>query len=134
MTPFKIRARIKKLLGLDAAPPPKRAEVPRFDVTFHTPDGSTYTAAGKRGDVLSMVSGRGPQPIATGCPDSTCGTCAVEVMSESSQLSEPDEVEAATKRANQVPAHQRLACRAQLLGPGVEVRVLRVLGMDADGD
>ncbi len=130
MTPFRIRARIKKLLGLDRPAPPPRPAVPRHPVVFHTPDGGSYTAEGKRGDLLTMISGRGPQPVATGCADSSCGTCAVEVLAGSSQLSPEDERETATKAANGVPAHLRLACRAALLGPGVELRVLRVLGMD----
>lgn len=130
MTPFRIRARLKRLLGLERPAPPPRQSVPRHGVVFHTPDGGSYTAEGKRGDVLTMISGRGPQPVATGCADSSCGTCAVEVMAGSSQLSPEDAHEAATKKANGVPAHHRLACRTALLGPGVEVRVIKVLGMD----
>ncbi len=132
MTPFRIRARLKKLLGLGGppAPPPARPQVPRHDVVFVCPDGTRYTVAAKEGDSLAMASGRGPQPIATGCADSTCGTCAVELLAGAERVSAPDDRELDTRRAAGVPEGQRLACRARVEGAGVEVRVLKVLGAD----
>jgi len=132
VTPFRLRARLKKLLGLGAAasPPPARPQVPRHDVVFVCPDGTRYTVAAKEGDSLAMASGRGPQPIATGCADSSCGTCAVELIAGAAQISAADDRELSTRSAAGVPEGQRLACRARVEGAGVEVRVLKVLGAD----
>lgn len=131
MTPFRIRQRIKKLLGLDAPPkPPKAPASPRYSVRFQLPDGTSYEASGKAGDPLARVSGRGPRPLLTGCPDSTCGTCAVEILAGHDHISSESEREVATRRANGVADGLRLACSTSVMGEGVEVRVLRVLGDD----
>ncbi len=131
MTPFGIRKRLGRLLGLGAAAPtkmPARREVPRFDVRFELPDGSSYEARGKSGDPLARISGRGPQPLATGCGDTSCGTCAVEILEGEDQLTPESEHERITRKANQVPDGRRLACATSILGEGVAVRVFSLLG------
>lgn len=129
MTPFGIRKRIKSLLGLgDKAATPQKPQVPRYAVTFSLPDGSSYEVQAKQGDTLVLASGRGPSPIATGCADSTCGTCQVEILGGADSLSPIDEAETRTKKANNVPEHRRLGCRAEILGEGVKVRIITVFG------
>lgn len=128
MTPFRIRARLKKLLGLDASAAPDRPVVPRFDVTFELPDGSSYQTKAKKEDSLVLASGRGPNPIATGCADGTCGTCRVVVLEGAGMLTDPTEHETKTKKAAGVPDAERLACQTLVLGEGVKVRIVNVLG------
>ena len=95
MTPFKIRRRIKKLLGMDAgaSSQPVAPPLPSYDVTFECPDGSSYVTSAKEGDSLVLAAGRGPQPISTGCTDSTCGTCRVDVLAGHESLTEAVEHE-----------------------------------------
>lgn len=131
MTPFGIRKRLKRLLGLGGAEKPKRPEVPRYSVKFVLPDGSDFEVSAKHGDSLVMASGRGPSPISTGCADSSCGTCQVEILSGVENLTPGDEPEAGTKTASQVPEDRRLGCRAEVLGPGLEVKIINVFGEEA---
>lgn len=134
MTPFGIRKKLKSLLGLDApkgSTTPKEQEVPNYTVTFVLPDGSSYQARAKEGDTLVMSSNRGPQPIATGCADGSCGTCRVEVLLSHDQLTPETEHERNTKRANNVPGEYRLGCQTGVLGEGIKVRIVNVLGATA---
>jgi len=132
MTPFGIRKKLKSLLGLDASKSssstPKEQEVPNYTVTFVVPDGGTYTARAKEGDTLVMSSNRGPQPIATGCADGTCGTCRVEVLLCHDQLTPETDHEKNTKKANNVPSEYRLGCQTGVLGEGIKVKIVNVLG------
>lgn len=131
MTPFGIRKRLKGLLGLGKSKKPKRPEVPRYSVKFVLPDGSEFEVSAKHGDSLVMASGRGPSPISTGCADSSCGTCQVEIIAGVDNLTPGDESEARTKAANQVPEGNRLGCRAEVLGEGLEVKIINVFGEEA---
>ena len=129
MTPFGIRKRLKKLLGLEApAPRPKAPPAPRYEVVFQLPDNTSYTAKGKSGDTLSRISGRGPRPLATGCADTTCASCSVEILGGHSVVTEPSEHELLTKAANQIPDERRLACATAITGEGVVVKVFALLG------
>lgn len=128
MTPFRIRARLKKLLGLGGEPEPARPPTPRYTVTFELPDGSSFETKAKHEDSLVLASGRGPNPISTGCSDGTCGTCRVVVLAGGDLLTPPTEHEARTKAANQVPDDERLGCQTLVLGEGVRVRIVNVLG------
>lgn len=133
MTPFGIRKKIKSLLGGGggaASSAPKAPEVPTYTVTFVLPDGQSYNAKAKEGDTLVMSSNRGPQPIATGCADSSCGTCRVEVLSCHDQLTPETAHEKTTKKNNQVPEEYRLGCQAGVLGEGIKVRIVNVLGVE----
>ena len=132
MTPFGIRKRLKKLLGLERPPPrPKAPPAPRYDVLFKLPDDTSYTAKGKSGDTLSRISGRGPRPLATGCSDSTCGTCSVEILEGHDMVTAADDHELRTQAANQVPDDRRLACATSITGEGVVVQVFAILGEEA---
>ena len=131
MTPFGIRKRIKRLLGLEtssAASAPRRPEAPRFDVRFELPDGTSYEAKGKAGDPIARISGRGPRPLSTGCADTSCGTCAVEILEGADQITPESEHEVRTRQANKVPDGRRLACATAITGAGVVVKVFTVLG------
>ena len=128
MTPFRIRERLKKLLFSSPPEGSSRPARPKFDVRFVLPDGTDYTTQAKQGDSLVLASGRGPAPIATGCADSSCGSCRVEIIAGTDQLTPPTDAEAATKRATGVPDNLRLGCQAGVLGAGVEVRIINVFG------
>lgn len=130
MTPFQIRRRLKKLLGLDngGSSAPVEPARPTFDVTFECPDGSSYVTTAKEGDSLVLAAGRGPQPISTGCTDSSCGTCRVDVLAGHESLTEAFEHELKTKADVGVPDAQRLGCQTGVIGPGVRVRIVNVLG------
>ena len=128
MTPFGIRKRIKKLLGLEATTMPKAPERPKYSVTFVLPSGEGYQVDAKEGDSLVLASGRGAYPIATGCSDGSCATCRVEVLAGSENLSQSDEFEERTKSNNDVQADYRLGCQAAVLGSGVRIRMINVLG------
>lgn len=129
MTPFGIRKRLKKLLGLEApSPQPQAPPAPRYEVKFELPDGTSYTAKGKSGDTLSRISGRGPRPLATGCADTSCGTCAIEILSGHDRITEASDHELNTKAANNVPDERRLACATAITGEGVVVKVFAILG------
>ena len=128
MTPFKIRRRLKALLGADSTATPDVPTRPSFDVTFDCPDGSSFVAQAKEGDSLVLAAGRGPQPISTGCMDSTCGTCRVDVIAGHDALTEATEHELKVKKEVRVPDAQRLACQTGVFGHGVHVRIVNVLG------
>ncbi len=128
MTPFGIRKRLKALLGLDAAPAPQAPARPTYEVTFECPDGSDYTTTAKEGDSLLLASGRGAQPISSGCTDGTCGTCRVDVLAGADSMSPAGDHEAKTKSDVGVPAEQRLGCHTGIHGPGVRVRIINILG------
>ena len=128
MTPFGIRKKLKKLLGLEQTPPPKAPQRPRYTVTFVLPKGDTYEVEAKEGDSLVLASGRGAYPIATGCSDGSCATCRVEILDGHDHLSQSDEYEEKTKQENEVDAKYRLGCQAAVLGPDIRVRMINILG------
>lgn len=127
MTPFGIRNKIKAALGLGGAPNKTsgnaKAEKPRYPVTFVKPDGSEFTVEAKKGDSIVMASGRGEYPVPTGCADSTCGTCRVDVLAGGESLSPADDHERQVKKSNAVPEDMRLGCQVAILGPGVKLRI-----------
>ena len=128
ITPFGIRKRLKGLLSSPPPPAPSAPKRPKYDVRFVLPDGSDYTTQAKEGDSLVLASGRGPAPIATGCADSSCGTCQVEVLSGTDMLTPVTSRERETRTATGVPEDLRLGCQAGVLGAGVEVRIINVFG------
>jgi len=130
MTPFGIRKRLKALLG-GGNKAPKRPPVPKYPVIFDLPDGSSFEVPAKKGDSLVLASGRGASPISTGCADSTCGTCHVEIISGADMLTPEDDTERKTKAENNVPAAHRLGCRAEVLGEGVQAKIINVFGEEA---
>lgn len=128
MTPFKIRKRLKTLLGMGTSAAPQPPARPSFEVQFLCPDGESYTVSAKEGDSLVLAAGRGPQPINTGCSDGTCGTCRVDVVAGEGSLTAADGHEVKTKTDVGVPEHQRLGCQTGVIGAGVQIRITNVLG------
>jgi len=129
MTPFGIRKRIKKLLDSPSAGPTV-PDVPRFTVSFETASGKSFSVDAKQGDSLALASGRGAYPIATGCADSSCGTCRVGILEGADSLTPANPHELRTKKLNKVPAHMRLGCQAGVIGEGVKVKIIHVFGED----
>ena len=128
MTPFQIRRRLKKLFGLGASTAPARPERPKYTVSFELPNGDTFEVEAKEGDSLVLASGRGAYPIATGCADSTCGTCRVEVLAGHDQLSSESSLEKQTKQEQGIDEALRLGCQTAVLGAGVRAKIINVLG------
>ncbi|MCB9762381.1 MAG: (2Fe-2S)-binding protein [Alphaproteobacteria bacterium] len=131
MTPFGIRKRIKKLLGIapeqDAPAAPVRP--PREKVTLVVVDGegAEQSYEGQAGFSPLYISGNMERPIASGCNDSSCATCRIEVLEGPENLSEQDDRERATLAENGKPEHLRLACRAEILRGTVKVRAFEFL-------
>ncbi|HJN77422.1 MAG TPA: 2Fe-2S iron-sulfur cluster-binding protein [Myxococcota bacterium] len=126
MTPFKIRDRLKRLLGLestgrspDAGPPSPREKVTLILVDG---DGNEQTAEGGAGDTLLFISGKMKKPIGTGCNDSGCSTCRVDVLEGAESLARQDRRERGTLARHGHPKTMRLACRAELQKGTVKVR------------
>lgn len=131
MTPFGIRAKLKALFGGGgASSKPAKPEIARYTVNFVLPNGSSYSTQAKEGDSLVLASGRGSDPIATGCADSTCGTCRVEVLEGDGQLTVQTEIETKCKHDNGIKPELRLGCQAGVLGEGVKVKIINVFGAE----
>jgi ferredoxin len=125
-TPFGIRRRLKRLLGMDkeVAKEPEREKI---SVTVVGPDGAENTATTWAGASILSASGALRRPIASGCADSTCGTCHVDVLEGADNLSEQSPRERATLKENNHPASQRLACRAEVLHGAVKVKAYELV-------
>ena len=136
-SPFGIRKKIKSFLGLggDAKKTPERKEeAPKFDVVFVQPDGKEFTVQAKKFDSLVMASGRGDYPVPTGCADSTCGTCRVDVLAGAESLAPADEHEEKVKKENNVDAAMRLGCQTAVVGPGVKIQIIDLFADQADAE
>lgn len=125
MTPFHIRKRLKQLLGLEPAtksedpkPPPR----PRVTLVVVDAEGNEQTYQGGQGDSPLYISGNMAKPIGSGCNDSSCATCRIEVLSGAENLTPQDAHERATLKANGHPEDWRLACRTAITGGSVTVR------------
>lgn len=129
-TPFGLRRRVRRLLGWSVPPvgTEDAASPTRFcSLVVEEPGGVVHTCEAPSGSTLLAASGRLSRPIASGCADSSCGTCRVTVLAGPEQLSPQDDAERATLRASGHPPDLRLACRAELRGDGVRVRAHEVL-------
>ena len=129
MTPFKIRKRLKKLLGMDDEAPQEVRAPARPKVMLRVVDGEGLEQSyqGNAGDSPLFISGNMEKPIGSGCNDSTCATCRIEVLEGAENLSPQGQHEVNTLRANGHPEHLRLACRAELLQGAVQVRAFEFL-------
>jgi ferredoxin len=133
ITPFRIRERLKKMLGLgptgesDAdkpAPPPR----PKVTLTVVDEAGQEQTFDGKAGDTPLYISGNMARPIGSGCNDSSCATCRIEVLEGAENLSPQDARERATLEANGHDADTlRLGCRTEILQGSVKVKAYEFL-------
>ncbi len=130
MTPWKLRERVRSLFGAKA-PSPEDEPLPKYAVTYVLPNGEPQQAQAMKGSTLVLASGNLQFPIDTGCADSTCATCQVDVLSGGEQLTKPTDAEAKTLARNGAPAERRLGCRAKIMGPGVTVGMVNVAGMAA---
>lgn len=104
------------------------SEEPRYTVGFVLPDGAEREAEALARYTLVMASQALETPIATGCPDGTCGGCVVDLLSaEGLAPALPAEVAAFRTAQQRGPtAEERLACHARVAGPGARVRVRKV--------
>lgn len=125
MTPFRLRERVKSALGLGT--PAKREREPRAvrakarlvlladDRRFEADVPIDATIQAATSDMEWMLG--------SGCNDSTCSTCRVEVVAGEALLSPKSDRERQTLALNRRPEHLRLGCVAAIERPGtVEVR------------
>ena len=127
MSRFGLRRRLRALTNRPkTAPQPQRRPV--FSVVFECPDGTAFTSEAEEGDSLTLVSGRGPNPISSACTDGTCGTCRVVILEGDQSLTPVGPYEVETKEIVGVPSAQRLGCHAGVHGPGLRVQIINVLG------
>ena len=116
-----MRRRLKEWLG-------GRSEEPVYAVRFVLPGGEEHETQAEERYTLVMASQTLETPIATGCPDGTCGGCVVDVLSAEG-LAPAGAAEVAAFRSGNgrdPTAEERLACHARVVGPGVRVRVRKV--------
>jgi ferredoxin len=132
MTPWKLRDRLRSLFGAKPVPP-EDEPLPKYAVTYMLPNGEPQQAMTMKGSTLVLASGNLQWPIDTGCADSTCATCQVDVISGGDQLTKPTDSEARTLQRNGAPAERRLGCRAKVMGPGITVGMVNVLGWKQPG-
>ena len=125
MTPFRIRERLKKLLGLgrDEAPEdlPPRREPPKITITLRDPEDNEETIQAPAGSTVLFATGNMAKPLGAGCADATCGTCRIEVLDGEEHLSPQSGRERATLKENGFSEDLRLGCQAQIQGEGVSV-------------
>jgi ferredoxin len=125
-TPFGIRRRIKRLLGWNTETPTTEA-APRVQLSVVSPKGEEQSCSSAAGSTILGASGNLKRPIASGCADSTCGTCRVEVLEGSENLSEQNGRERATLKQNGHPNGYRLACVATVEKVAVKVRAFELM-------
>jgi ferredoxin len=145
MTPFRLRKRVKSLLGRGDGP-----QIVRYPITFVLPDGSEKTLEVEEHYSLLMASQGLSSPISTGrragstCPDGGCDLCRVEVISPAG-LSERTEFELGVMqdhadgkdyegrsraKGEQPGPNTRLACHTKIRGPGGKVKVRALVDFD----
>lgn len=124
MTPFRIRERIKDLLGLSSnteEPPPRPAK-PQVTLVLLDDKGVEHTATGDAGISPLFLSGEMSRGIASGCNDSNCSTCRIEVLEGAENLSPQDPHERKVLKENGHSEELRLACYSSVLSGTVKVR------------
>jgi ferredoxin len=125
MTPFRLRERVKSALGLGTPRKREREAKPQRgtaklvflaeDQRFEADVPVDATIQGGTSEMTWMLG--------SGCNDSTCSTCRVEVIAGEELLSAKSDRERRTLAANGRPDHYRLGCVAAIERPGrVEVR------------
>lgn len=123
-TPFRIRQRIKSALGL-GAPSKKPEPQPMIELVVVGPGDRRQQGKAPLGQTVLLSAGNLASPIASGCSDSTCSTCRIEVLSGEDMLTPRSDIEDATLKANQRDPNLRLACVAAVTSRGsgrLEVR------------
>ncbi len=131
MTPWNLRARVRSLFGAKPTAP-EDEPLPKYAVTYVLPNGEPQQAMATKGSTLVLASGNLQWPIDTGCADSSCATCQVDVLSGGDQLTQRTDAEVATLERNHAPADRRLGCRAKIMGPGITVGMVNVVEWDGE--
>ena len=131
MTPWNLRARARSLLGAKPAAP-EDEPLPKYAVTYVLPNGEPQQTMATKGSTLVLASGTLQWPIDTGCADSSCATCQVDVLAGGDQLTQRTDAETATLQKNGAPAERRLGCRAKVMGPGISVGMVYVVEWDGE--
>jgi ferredoxin len=127
-SPFGIRRRLKRILGLEEKKAPEPEPEPeKITMVLVGPKGDEQTVTTYAGSTLLGASGQLRHPIASGCSDSTCGTCHVVVLEGDDNLSEATAREKGTLKTNGHPATQRLACRTEVLKGTVKVQAFELV-------
>lgn len=126
-TPFGIRRRIKRLMGWDKETPAAEAEVEKATLQVVGPKGEEQQCSTAMGSTLLGASGNLKRPIASGCSDSTCGTCRVEVIEGAENLSGQHPRERAILKQNGHPTSLRLACVSTLEKGTVKVKAFELM-------
>ena len=126
-TPFGIRRRFRRIFGLPLDSAVEAAPVAALvSLTVVSPKGEQTTESAAESTLLA-ISGRAKNPISSGCSDSSCGTCRVEVLDGADNLTGQDAKERGTLKENGYPTTLRLACRAALVGGSAKVRAFEVV-------
>jgi ferredoxin len=126
-SPLGLRRRLKKLFGIETPPASVAPTEPPVSLTVLGPKGDEQSTTGPAGSTVLAVSGRMRHPIASGCSDSSCGTCRVEVLEGAENLGAADDRERATLRASGHPEHYRLTCRAELMRGAARVQAFELI-------
>ncbi|MSQ00925.1 MAG: (2Fe-2S)-binding protein [Myxococcales bacterium] len=126
-SPLGLRRRLGALFGFGAANATAVPDIPKVGITLVGPDGTEQITEAFAGSTLVGAGAKLKRPIATGCSESNCGTCRVEVLDGAENLSEQTAKERATLKENNFPTHFRLACRAELIQGSVKVRAFELI-------
>lgn len=108
-SPFGIRKRLKSMLGMGPKGPPPEPP-PRFTLVLSNGKGREETVEAEVDQSILLVSGNLATPLASGCSDSTCSSCRVEVLEGADCLSEQTQHERNTLKANERDEGLRLSC------------------------
>ena len=126
MTPFGIRKKIKSLLGLGGETSSQKTNLrpqrPKVTLILLDRDGKEQVFEGDAGSSPLYISGNMAQPIASGCNDSSCSTCRIEVLEGAENMSDKSPREISTLQANARPDHLRLACCSEIRQGTVKAR------------
>jgi ferredoxin len=126
-TPFGIRRRLRRLFGIPLETPAAAVQAPApVTLTVVSVKGEETKEAAAESTLLA-ISGKMKHPIASGCSDSSCGTCRVEVLEGGDNISGSDARERATLKENGYPSTLRLACRAELVGGSAKVKAFELV-------
>lgn len=128
-SPFGIRRRIKALFGIQPAKPAAEPEPEpeKISLVVVGPKGDEQNVSTYAGSTILGASGQLRHPIASGCSDSSCGTCHVVILEGAENLSEPTSREKGTLKDAGHPAGQRLACRTEILKGAVKVQAFELV-------
>lgn len=125
-TPFGIRRRLKSLFGMEEKPAAAQS-TEKISLTVVGPNGEENTASAAAGSTILAASGNLRRPIASGCAQGDCGTCRVEVLEGSENLTEQTERERNTLASNKHPLSYRLACRTEIEHGSCKVRAFELV-------